>query len=848
MSKNRPPQEAGLRVAGHEPGQNTPVETVEEVRPQGRELEEEFSDHFLNLAKTFGQEDRPRDHALFLRGITNQRMYEGDHYGYYNPLTRRWHSKPIQRNDPFYPVNKFRYYSDGITTQHTQARINCQFIPCSDDDHDVSAARFAKSVGDYYESKIYTESFLQEEGKNGQFFGDEYSLSYWDPNAGPLVDRPVYEPREGYSDPGAYQCAQCGQSGTLDDALMLQGEQDEDPRCIRCGSSNLNVFEVDSLADLPVVTGYEKVPVGDLDCRLIPSPQVKFDTAGGHFDRALYIKREFRLRWQVIEDLFPFYDHRAATQGGSSGEDSVEAMDVVESGTGNSRTRGARGSDAERIVCQQWWYLPALYSRYKLPKDVRQLDGYLLRQGCWIKDYYPDGMYMFVVGGKAIDFRNENPHDHWNHCRFILVPNRAHGDGIEDMVRPQQELNNGRSLRIAHVEYNASPPTIIRDPLKEGDYTGNPKSIVHAKGLPGSSRLDMLAYQMPVRPLDQNVNVVVETAENDLQQTSKALPSSMGMTDPNELGGQRTAHGLQLMSDNSTSLRSPELALRAEGNAKRLAQWLKLFKNNAVEARYIPFRSKQGQKAGEWFKGSDIDADYLIVAKRGSWIPKSRAQRQNDLANALGVGQGMVLNPQVPPEWRQLIIDEFDIDIVLNDFEIDANLARRRMDKMSSRLTHAVNMAASIVATQFAGDAAGQQIAPQQKQQAVWEVAAELLCEMVPLIAGADTHPVHIKWLQDWLKQDEGQDAHPVLQMGAILRIQQHRQAGQGLAAEEMRAQAAITIPARAVEEDHANKQADNQAARDLQQHQAKQQISDASKRAEMTHAQILQGATTPSP
>src|SRR3954469_1597507 len=104
--------EPGLIVSGHQPGENTPLETVERVSPKSRALDEEFNEFFTGMAKRFSQEDRHRDHALFLRGITNQRMYEGDHYGYFNPLTRRWHSKPVQRTDPFYPVNKFRYYSD----------------------------------------------------------------------------------------------------------------------------------------------------------------------------------------------------------------------------------------------------------------------------------------------------------------------------------------------------------------------------------------------------------------------------------------------------------------------------------------------------------------------------------------------------------------------------------------------------------------------------------------------------------------------------------------------------------------------------------------------------------------
>src|SRR5205085_12576070 len=169
-----------------------------------------------------------------------------------------------------------------------------------------------------------------------------------------------------------------------------------------------------------------------------------------------------------------------------------------------------------------------------------------------------------------------------------------------------------------------------------------------------------------------------------------------------------------------------------------------------------PFRGKTGQKSGDYFKGSDNAGDYMIIAKMGSWIPKSQAQRQNNLANTLAIGNGIVLMPGVPIEWRQLIVDEFDIPIKLSDFALDASLARRRIEQMQAKLQHAIQMAGQVMGMFQADVQPGMEPPPEQKRQALSEIAAELLNEMVPIIPLVDTHPVHIKFYQDWVKEDEG--------------------------------------------------------------------------------------------
>jgi len=859
---------AGLVSGTHTPGSMTPVEIIERQRRRRvRDLEESFAQHFQRLAKKLAQEDSERDIALYRRGVRNQKYYEGDHYGYFNPLSRRWHSKPIERNDPFYPVNKFRYYSDGITTQHTGSRTNLVYIPSSDDDRTISGSRFARRVGSYYQDKILTESFLQEEGKNGQFFGTEYRLSYWNPSKGPLIERPVYQAREQQEEDDSYLCASCRAFGSVEDLALASDFSDPgiEPKCPRCGSTALELIETEPF-DLPEISEYERVPAGDADTEVVPALQVKYDRSGGLFRRGQHVRRQRRIRYQIIEEVFDWYEYLGSKSGDAAPDEAgLAAMDVLESSIGAASYAQRHGStEAERVIIEQWWFRPSLYGRYRVPADVELANGDRIPRGTEIREVYPSGMYMLTVDGEPIDFRDEDFRKHWQQTRFILVPNRADGDGIEDMVRPQQEYNEARSIRVAHVKFNATPPTIIRDPIREGDYDGSPKKVVHVSGLSLEHDLSKLIHQPPERRLDAHVFGLAEQCDSEMQATSKALPSSLGMADQNETGGQRTASGLKLMSNNATNLRSPELGLRAEGNVEWIEQILNLFKENAIYERYIPFQGRAGERQGAYFKGSDIDADFQIVAKKGSWLPKTKEERQTNLFNALTIGNGLVLMPQAPAEWRQKILDEFDIDIELDDFALDARLARARIEEMERLLPSVVQMVQTQVMPALQQKALEQQTQldqaksllnpmdpnsaamlaqmPEQVQMPdITQVAAQMLSQMVEIMPEADEHPVHILFIKNWLKSDEGLEANEVLKQAALTKLREHKQAMVGLAAEQqmqaLQAQAPM-MQAAAAEQ---SAQADQQQQRERDGKKMDAQIQSSALR-EQTASKILTG------
>lgn len=796
---------AGLIVPDHEPGSKTPVEIYEQTKRKHKPLQEDFISTLLKTFSRLDSEDDERHRAKNRRGFRVQKFYEGDPYGYWHPVSGEWRSKQIKPRDPFYPHNKIRYYSDGITTQWCQSRPDVQVLPSRNDDHTKGKAIFARHVLDDAEDRHINEEFLQEEGKLGQFYGNMYRLTYWNPLGGTSKAlRPKYEQRSKKLADDVWSCGVCGTSGPLTDLIAtitpLPNGDLPPIRCLRCRSDRVSILEVPEFKYQEVV-GYEEVPVGDWTVESVCSLEVKDDSSVKVFENGLFVRRRRMVRTEILEDLFPWWER--STEKTDSTDNGIELQAMLSHSAGNTGSAASRGSEADRAemtMITQWWLKPPMYGRWISDKDIPLVNGDVIEANQPCGEAYRKGLYALVVDNQPIDFRDESFTDHWEKTKFILIPNSSDGHGIEDMVRPQEEYNETRSLAVTHVKSNASPPTIIRAPLRKGMFTASPKEIAEINGFSFEYDLNKLVLQLPTKPLDQNTLELNQLADREMQSASKAWSISTGAPDISDAGGLNTATGAKLQDTNAQAMRSPELALRAHGNVRWARQALNLFRLNAIDARYVPFKGKAGDEEGAWFKGSDVEADYFLAVKKRSWMPKNEIDRRDDLMQALAVGGGMVLNPQVPIEWRQAIVDVFDLDIELQDYTLDARNCRLRMDEMAKQ---------SSFAEQMAGQMGNQQIAPL------------LLLQMVPIEQEADDHAICAQWLKDFIKGDEFRKCSDTVKQATRMRLQEHTQAGIAMAAQLDQATLLATAPSRKAAGDAEDQASAKQHVQDQQKAEA---------------------------
>ena len=234
------------------------------------------------------------------------------------------------------------------------------------DDHTEAAVRKANQILDHYETTRLTEDFLQDECKNEQFFGGAFRLTYWDPNIGQTIERPVFGTARVELGPGSYGCRQCGQEGLAEDA--------KGGRCLDCGS------EVEIAAgpavDIPMISGIEQIKAGDLRVEQVPPLEVKFDRAGGKFEKAAYVRRRRRLRTEVLSATIPWWQPQGGSGAGDNADDpGLHYQRLAQRSIGNIgqgggymtlSSGGAYQDGSQFTVVDQWWFSAVMYSDERL--------------------------------------------------------------------------------------------------------------------------------------------------------------------------------------------------------------------------------------------------------------------------------------------------------------------------------------------------------------------------------------------------------------------------------------------------------------------------------------------------
>lgn len=880
---------AALETINSDVGARTPAAVYDRTSEKNPEEQKPFVERLKGLRERLNSEDTARDRELYARAVTVEMMYRGQQYGFVNRYNNKWEQYPqaIGRKQKAY--NLFRGHSDAITVQHTLARVDLQIVPLPVDDADddtVAKAKFANELVDYYEETLLDETSKQIEGKRKQFGGGVFRRLRWNAKDDRQTYRkPVFENQPVKLAPDAYTCADCGADG---DASELGGqdgsdlgsadaerssetaransrggvsstnslqpssqetktnqseglpsgqpENNQNPEvsagtsCPQCGSQNVMKIEVPE-EQIPVVTGYEDVPCGDFICESFPIYAVKFDRAGGTFNKATWMSLKFRARPEEIKAKIPWWRKRSSGDTGLN--EGLRAEAVLSRSVGSTprstqSSGNTRSSDTEKVTCELMWLEPLWYSDWKMPVDLKLQDGSVIPKGTPIPPLYPKGMYILWVDDEPLDFANEDFHSQWKFTPHILIPSTPEGDGIEDLVPFQQDINVTKNLTISNIRYVDGAGMIYRpNYLENHQISGLPYERHPVKNSwPEDQPLTNVVAMLPREPLPHEVPQYGEESRRDMQWASKANSTSIGAPDINSMGGQKTMGGMQLMTQQASSQRAPELAVQAQTDCEWAELLLTQFAENAVYERYIPLQGKVGLPPGVRLSGKDVKAKFRVTAKRRSYLPKTESDRQNELMAALqavGAAGGPEVLVQAPGLKRE-IEERYNVDLGLDTSKLDHHECRKRLDKMKQMLPQA------------------QQAATQYGPEAV----PMILSQMVPIMPDADDHGICIKWWQDWLKEDEADRVDPAVKQAAHAKIADHKQAI--VENEQEKTQMGVDAQAPAMKAQQDAEAASRQGQADAEQsgagqqqaHDAQQQAAAASGQAEQAIGQHM--------
>lgn len=806
-------------VYGHEAGTATPAVTLEKAR-RSLESSKPFIDFIQGLVEGLESESRDRIVALHRRGVRLQKAYEGD-WGDFHPTSGKWMPRPgyamgvadkrTGKSSPWYPHNKIRRYFDANTAQLLQSRFDLRAVPMLDDDRAALAAEAARPLVDYHEQQIFHELFWQDLDKQKRGFGQVFFLCYWDTDAGMEVDE--YGVTEEDYKPGGsiYTCLNCAQSG--DEQDFAGGA------CPQCGGNELLPEEISPM-QLPTIGVVGKKKSGDCRVDVVPSLQHNFDRLAPTYEEATWYERERKVRLEEVQAQFPWYRVPKSADSGSVLDRS--GMDLLEDSTGNNGVWGMRfkrPKAGNRALMKQFWIRPSLLDE-RLPEDVPLLNGDKISKDYSLAEQYPKGMYLLLCNKDVLDVWNDQHFDYrWVQLKHKHIPNRLDGDGGEDILRPAQEYNDARSFAVGAWKFNAARPRIIRKPLTKGDYSGQPGDIAEVEGLPYEIPMSNLEHVSEAVPLDQSVIMMLQSADAEMQAAESAFATVTGDPDVQAQGGGKTMGGLQLIESNAQEQRLPELSLVARAYRRLHLNLIRLFRDNASEERCIPLKAKAGDLAVMYLKGADLDGDIDLSFSKGSYLPKDSARKRANLMGALEVGQGMVMNPQVPEAWRRVIMDTFELDVALDETTQDVKNARARIEEMKRLLLQAQQMAEMVgqMAMQMqpqVDEMTGQPIPPPN--------AAQLLLQMVPIDPKVDEHQVHMIFIKNWLKGDEAKKVDPTINEAMHLRLDEHEQAGMQLMQQQAMMGMAAQAPMMAMQQQQQNQQDEkaNQGKADDREHQ----------------------------
>lgn len=682
-----------------------PAETLNRQNPYEAEKPAGFADFLRSLTVKLAAEDMMVNRSENRRAALVQNFYRGNQRGTISPYDLSFLPLPSKnRADPRLIHNWFRPMSRAITGQWTLARTDTVVLPLPTDSHDAhvaGAARYATRLAERLQSLIMTESWRQTRAKYAQFAGMNAFYSYWDMKGSidvagsryaPMATKPVVEMREMAISQGGYLCDECGYGGPIEEAEGLQS-------CPACGSPDLTV-EQPATAQMPVVTGYEKHPLGFLCCRQVPRWQLKWDRMASTLAESSYLLWEFPMRDEVIREAYPWWRGKNATAQDDRGSQRTEFELRNQPGNVPAWGNPSRSPRTGQSIVRNWWLSPCLY------REAR-LDGYRLAigmdengqvqyetfdPGTRAIDKYPTGLFITMVGMDTLGLVDEEKTDHWLISAYDLIPGQIGGDGIEDAIPAQRHINKVKALKDANLE-NCAGAGALYHPLyiDRADVPSSPFdcSPVKASTPPDINLKTSVVAHIERPPLAGDALVQDQESIQEMQYQMGAGPGVTGQPDIAGLNSSDTATEAMIQSQGAKSQRSPELALASEADCGLMTQWLRLFQKHATDEIAVPMKGENGEFDWECFKGAMIPANFLVTTRTRGSAPKSDEDLQADFKAALAIVggvEGLAILSQQFPQLVEQVEERFGVDFKLNNLGRIAALVRYRLDIITAEL------------------------------------------------------------------------------------------------------------------------------------------------------------------
>lgn len=738
--------------------------------------------------------------------------------------------------------NKLGFYSRALMAKWVSSRTKVEATGADDTEEAQEASRVAECLLDALQEDIYGEVFRQREAIGGQVCGAYARYFYYDEGAdGGYTKEPILDEQQVKLGDDIGACLECGYSGSANefispampsgdparDALNAQFGHDEvaeweagteaphapeaealEPpeeeaehmaamsgaACPQCGSTLVQIDEMPA-ANVVNIAGYQDRKVGKICGKTVPYTRIRHEIAQSPEDSP-WMRWKERVRLEEIKAAYPGVKVGIVDSAmRDSGLEVEDTMQRLVGGYQNTAMLGYWSKDREQYgEVTHWWLTPPMYSEYIFPIDTETQSG-TIPAGTKATDIFPDGMHFVMISGcdQSLMLENDCHRDHWvsapYHLRFLA----GTGIGINDSVEMQRQFNVVLGLIFTQIRTAALPGWMYdKDAVSPDEVRklGQPQMSVPVslRNRADGTRIEQLVHQMQPGQVPSHLFNYVSLLDANMQTTAGVLDFSNGLPGVDN----KTATGAQIASSMAQGHNAPEFALKGDADVRSAKVMLKLAKRYYDAPRFVANAGKYGKQGGQWFSAIDLDEGKIrLQAKKDSWLPNSRLQKQEGIEKVLTLAggiPGLLQLQEMAPDLLEQIEEAYDITIRGDSFNANALLCRQRIDQLKKLVPQFEQMAQLIAP--MVDPMSGMPIDPIQM------IAGQILQGLQPPVVPEEPgHNLSINLLRQWLVTDEGKEASPMMRGAVIALIHAHIEASILEAQVQGQAQIASQMP-----------------------------------------------------
>lgn len=728
-------------------------------------------------------------------------QYNLDYYrtggaGQWDSKTGFWLPDGVDRggDDHEYVNNQYRRFIKRVAAHWGKSRTVVTRRSRTNDPVATGNARILNNLLAQWWDRRWKPEERQIEGRHAQLFGNYIRHLYTARSGGELVAfKPKIEQQRLAGEEEGYFCQECGTAGPMTEltggmgamsvAAGMNGEAAPpamNGACPDCGSEELAQFGVPAMT-IDVVTGQEAFDPFDVYCEPCDPGEFRLHGPSLRMKDSPYMTRT---RLFLLEVLQHHFEGMQLSPGDLSTDFRLMAYRALRSGTGYGIRSDGLLQDLAGF--EEVWVSPEMYSFYVTPRDVGA-SKVILDPNTKMIEMYPNGFYFSRVGkeitGKP---RAEDKMDWFIHGRWDIVPGTIWGDGQDDAVEQNEMLNYGENLHFDILMNHASRMTGI-NPLRidSDDITGSPEDIFLLQNPDHEDRPGDFIYQSQPSGAPPDLSMFNQNRKATLEELFSAYAAFNGQPMP----GSQTASEVLALRDQSAEPHDSPLELKSQCDIRTEEIVTREFQRNHEGMQWLITGGQYDDWEGQFFSAQDIQGDFELRAKPGSWSPRPDAEERAAAieAGAWGGFQGGIFNPEVPPKLRRFMLEKYNLNFEADDVARDYRKQRREIATLEEMLPE--------VLAEFEAQGIPIMLPPGivlpsgavTEEEIPNPLVVSFLTKKIPvermLLPGEDpttpapsidNDPVHIAAIVEWLGEDKGVKAHPVLRSALMVHAREH--------------------------------------------------------------------------